>query len=36
MPCPACVAAKNRIESYNPVDVRMYEIHLITFHGLEK
>ncbi|MFI5420941.1 MAG: hypothetical protein ACHQ1H_08240, partial [Nitrososphaerales archaeon] len=36
MPCPACIAAKNGFENYNPVDVRMYEVHLITFHGLER
>jgi hypothetical protein len=33
-PCPTCLVAKNKIDRYNPIEVKSFEMHLITFHGL--
>jgi len=36
MPCPACLVAKRRVESFDVVEIRNYEMHLTLSHGMEK
>jgi hypothetical protein len=36
MPCPACLVARRRVESFNVTEIRNYEMHLTVSHGMER
>jgi hypothetical protein len=36
MPCPMCIVAKNRIETFNVYEIRSFGHHLSISHGMER
>ena len=36
MPCPICIVAKNRIETFNVYEIRSLGHHLSISHGMER
>jgi hypothetical protein len=36
MPCPMCIVAKNRIETFNVYEIRSFGHHLSSSHGMER